>query len=250
MPKRRVLAYSLDPNQSGDQFLFNLLIAPGRDRRQPGRVAARRRSCAGDRPAPQPRAGDDPDRGRARSYRHFTDSLDQFGLTGRCRLGEFLGSCSFAGFLVSIEVFREIRIPFTSVRLGGARHESGLSRRRRGRDHPGAIGQRRRPGADGRRPARRAGDRVPARHAAQSRGLGAPARRARRRVPGDRPGPAGHGDAGGGAVQPGRVRWRSSPPGSAIRRPGGRADRRRPVARRLRGDDPGRPAIRSSCAAW
>ena len=28
MPKRRVLDYSLDPNQPGDQFLFNLLIAP------------------------------------------------------------------------------------------------------------------------------------------------------------------------------------------------------------------------------
>src|SRR5918994_1654788 len=28
MPKRRVLPYSLDPNQPGDEFLFNLLIAP------------------------------------------------------------------------------------------------------------------------------------------------------------------------------------------------------------------------------
>jgi hypothetical protein len=28
MPKRRVLDYSLDPEQPGDQFLFNLLIAP------------------------------------------------------------------------------------------------------------------------------------------------------------------------------------------------------------------------------
>ena len=28
MPKKRVLPYSLDPNQPGDQFLFNLLIAP------------------------------------------------------------------------------------------------------------------------------------------------------------------------------------------------------------------------------
>ena len=28
MPKRRVLDYSLDPNQKGDEFLFNLLIAP------------------------------------------------------------------------------------------------------------------------------------------------------------------------------------------------------------------------------
>ena len=29
----------------------------------------------------------------------------------------------FAGFLVSIEVFREIRIPFTGIRLGGTRRE-------------------------------------------------------------------------------------------------------------------------------
>ncbi|HSV93328.1 MAG TPA: hypothetical protein VLH81_09645, partial [Desulfobacterales bacterium] len=28
MPKKRVLAHSLDPNQKGDEFLFNLLIAP------------------------------------------------------------------------------------------------------------------------------------------------------------------------------------------------------------------------------
>ena len=28
MPKKRVLDYSLDPGQSGDQFLFNLFIAP------------------------------------------------------------------------------------------------------------------------------------------------------------------------------------------------------------------------------
>ena len=28
MPKKRVLDYSLDPGQPGDQFLFNLIIAP------------------------------------------------------------------------------------------------------------------------------------------------------------------------------------------------------------------------------
>ena len=28
MPKKRVLDYSLDPNQKGDEFLFNALIAP------------------------------------------------------------------------------------------------------------------------------------------------------------------------------------------------------------------------------
>ena len=27
MPKRRVLAYNLDPNQPGDHFLFNLVIS-------------------------------------------------------------------------------------------------------------------------------------------------------------------------------------------------------------------------------
>ena len=40
------------------------------------------------------------------------------------QLGKFLGVLFlFAGFLVSIEVFREIRVPFTSIRLGRARHE-------------------------------------------------------------------------------------------------------------------------------
>jgi hypothetical protein len=40
------------------------------------------------------------------------------------QLGKFLGVLFlFAGFLVSIEVFREIRVPFTSIRLSRARHE-------------------------------------------------------------------------------------------------------------------------------
>ena len=43
MPKRRVLAYSLDPNQPGDEFLFNLVISAGRDPGQPRGVAARAR---------------------------------------------------------------------------------------------------------------------------------------------------------------------------------------------------------------
>ena len=36
----------------------------------------------------------------------------------------------FAGFLVSIEVFREIRIPFTSIAFARDRHESRGRRRR------------------------------------------------------------------------------------------------------------------------
>ena len=40
------------------------------------------------------------------------------------QLGKFLGVLFlFAGFLVSIEVFHQIRVPFTSIRLGRARHE-------------------------------------------------------------------------------------------------------------------------------
>jgi hypothetical protein len=39
--------------------------------------------------------------------------------------GKFLGVIFlFAGFLVSIEVFRTIRIPFTSITLATGRHES------------------------------------------------------------------------------------------------------------------------------
>jgi hypothetical protein len=46
------------------------------------------------------------------------------------QLGKFLGVIFlFAGFLVSIEVFREIRVPFTSIRLGGARRESQAAER-------------------------------------------------------------------------------------------------------------------------
>ena len=53
------------------------------------------------------------------------DTLNRFGMTEWFQLGKFLGVLFlFAGFLVSIEVFQEIRIPFTAVRLGGTRHES------------------------------------------------------------------------------------------------------------------------------
>ena len=124
MPKRRVLAYSLDPNQPGDQFLFNLLIAP---------VAIMVNLVASLPGAARALAA-----GRLHSRVPATiliavgafvatlgDTLNRFGMTEWFQLGKFLGVLFlFVGFLVSIEVFREIRIPFTSVRLGGARHES------------------------------------------------------------------------------------------------------------------------------
>jgi hypothetical protein len=123
MPKRRVLPYSLDPNQPGDEFLFNLLIAPvaiavnfvaslpGATRALlTGRIHSRVPATiliavGGLIPA-------------------VTDSLNRFGVTELFQLGKFLGVLFlFAGFLVSIEVFRQIRIPFTSLQLGAPRRE-------------------------------------------------------------------------------------------------------------------------------
>jgi hypothetical protein len=123
MPKKRVLPYSLDPNQPGDQFLFNLFIAPvailvnfvaslpGAARAlATGRIHSRVPATiliavGGFIPA-------------------ITDSLNRFGSTELFQLGKFLGVLFlFAGFLVSIEVFRQIRIPFTAIKLGKLRRE-------------------------------------------------------------------------------------------------------------------------------
>ena len=123
MPKRRVLAYSLDPDQPGDQFLFNLLIAP---------VAIIVNLVASLPGAMQALFA-----GRLHSRVPATiliaigafvatlgDTLSRFGMTEWFQLGKFLGVLFlFAGFLVSIEVFREIRVPFTSIRLSRTRHE-------------------------------------------------------------------------------------------------------------------------------
>jgi hypothetical protein len=124
MPKKRQLAYSLDPNQKGDHFLFNLLIAipalivnfavslPGAIRdlvrgRLHSRVPATLLIAAGGFVAS---AG---------------DSLNRFGITGPFAVAKFLAVVLLlVGFLVSIEAFREIRIPFTGVRIGGARREA------------------------------------------------------------------------------------------------------------------------------
>jgi hypothetical protein len=55
----------------------------------------------------------------------ITDSLNRFGSTELFHLGKFLGVVFlFAGFLVSIEVFREIRVPFTRIRLSTRRREA------------------------------------------------------------------------------------------------------------------------------
>jgi hypothetical protein len=125
MPKRRILPYSLDPNQPGDHFLFNLLIAP---------VA-----LTVNFGASLPGALRDLVRGRLHSRVPATlliaaggfvasagDSLNRFGVTGPFAVAKLVAVVLlFAGFLVSIEAFREIRIPFTGVRLAGVRREAG-----------------------------------------------------------------------------------------------------------------------------
>jgi hypothetical protein len=118
MPKRRVLPYSLDPNQPGDEFLFNLFIAP---------IA-----IAVNLVASLPGAARALLSGNIHSrvpatiliaigafVPNYTDSIDQWAAVGR-----FVGVVLlFAGFLVSIEVFREIRIPFTSITFATGRRE-------------------------------------------------------------------------------------------------------------------------------
>ena len=58
----------------------------------------------------------------------ITDSLNRFGSTELFHLGKFLGVLFlFIGFIVSIEVFREIRVPFTGIRLATRQRESPAS---------------------------------------------------------------------------------------------------------------------------
>lgn len=124
MPKRRVLEYSLDPDQPGDQFLFNLLIAP---------VAILVNLVAS-----LPLTFEAFRMGRINSRVPATiliaiggilasggDALNRFGVTEYFQVGKFLAVLFLlAGFLVSTEVFREIRIPFTAITLRAARPEA------------------------------------------------------------------------------------------------------------------------------
>ena len=123
MPKKRVLAYSLDPNQPGDEFLFNLLIAPvailvNFFASLPGASRALLQGTIHSRaPATALIA-------LGAFIPSITDGLNRFGSTEFFQFGKFLGVVFlFLGFLVSIEVFTQFRIPFTQIRFGGPRVE-------------------------------------------------------------------------------------------------------------------------------
>lgn len=123
MPKKRVLEYSLDAGQSGDHFLFNLIIAlvaiPVNFLASlPGAIGALLT-------------------GRIHSRVPTTlliavggitvssaDALSRLGSTSFYSAAKLVALVLiFAGFLISTEVFREIRIPFTRRVFRGERQE-------------------------------------------------------------------------------------------------------------------------------
>lgn len=139
MPKRRVLPYSLDPNQPGDEFLFNLLIAPvaiavNFVASLPGAVRALLKGRLHSRvPATLLIAV-------GAFIPTITDSLNRVGSTELFQVGKFLGVVFlFLGFLVSVETFRQLRVPFTSIRFGGARRENPTAVTA-GRAESGSVG--------------------------------------------------------------------------------------------------------------
>lgn len=125
MPKRRILGYSLDPGQTGDQILFNLLIAPiaivvNFLASLPGALSALVRGKLHSRvPATLLIA-------LGALFVTGTDFGVKGGDTTIFELSKLVAiALIFAGFLISIEAFREFRIPFTSIRIAGRRHEAG-----------------------------------------------------------------------------------------------------------------------------
>ena len=123
MPKRRLVRYELRRDRGVGFFVRNLLLAPvamtvnfvaslpgafralfaGRiNSRVPATILI---AIGGTIPA-------------------ITSGMNRFGATSGFFVGELLGVVFlFAGFLVSIEVFREVRVPFTAVVLWNRRAE-------------------------------------------------------------------------------------------------------------------------------
>jgi len=124
MPKRRVLDYSLDPDQPGEQFLFNLILSPFAISVNfivslPGALRALFAGQLNSRvPATMLIA-------LGALVPTITDSLNRFGSTELFQTGKLVGVVLlFLGFLASTETFAVIRIPFTSMVLRGARQDS------------------------------------------------------------------------------------------------------------------------------
>ena len=138
MPKRRVLDYSLDPNQPGESFLFQLVlialvaIPVNFLASLPGAVRALSRGRA-----QQPRAGHASSSPSAPSSPTVTDALNRFGSTELYELGKLLGVIFLFAGLPGLHrrCSTEIRIPFTGSRPAhpGPPRRPGCRRRTPGR---------------------------------------------------------------------------------------------------------------------
>jgi len=117
MEKRRVIRYSLRTEQGWPRFGVNLLLAPiaitvNLAASLPGAVVALVRGRLSSRvPATILIA-------IGATIPAFTSGANRFGATSAFFVGELLGIVFlFLGFLVSIEVFSDIRLPFTRIVL-------------------------------------------------------------------------------------------------------------------------------------
>ncbi len=117
MPKRRLIRYSLDTRAGATSFVANLALAPlaivvNLAASLPAAIAALFSGRLHSRvPATLLIA-------IGGLIPAITSGLNRFGATSGFFVGEFLGVFFlFAGFLVSIEVFRDVRVPFTTIVL-------------------------------------------------------------------------------------------------------------------------------------
>jgi hypothetical protein len=111
MPKRRVLPYSSDPDQRGDELLFNLAIAPvaltvNFVRSIPDAWRSWRAGTLNRRvPATALIA-------LGAFVPSLTDTLNRAGSTEGYQVGKLIGAILLlAGFLASVEAAREVRLP-------------------------------------------------------------------------------------------------------------------------------------------
>ena len=117
MPKRRVIRYTLQRGQPAGEYLRNLLVSPVAVTVNlivslPGAVAALFTGRLNSRVPSTILIA------LGGLVASITSGLNRFGDTSGFAVGQFIGVLFlFVGFLVSIEVFSEVRIPFTHVVL-------------------------------------------------------------------------------------------------------------------------------------
>ena len=117
MPKRRVLPYSSDPTQRGDELLFNLAIAPiaitvNFFRSLPDTVRSWRAGTLNRRVPSTALIA------IGAFAPSITDSLNRFGSTEWYQAGKFIGAALLlTGFLTSVEDPDELRLPLFGAPL-------------------------------------------------------------------------------------------------------------------------------------